>query len=184
MQRRHVLTALAASAALPSSAFAQVTDLNDAINKAGRQRMLSQRMGKAWLALVHEVEPNTARPVLDRSMALFDRQLVELKAFAPTPEIRDTYSKLESAWSDYKTTLVGSAPGKGGAAAVLAADARARHQRQAAVGRVCGQRKPAGRDGPRDRAVFGHQKLNIEQKVPLPSVKWSLFAINLKVFHV
>ena len=124
MQRRHVLTALAASAALPFSAFAQVTDLNDAINKAGRQRMLSQRMGKAWLALVHGVGPNTARPVLDRPMALFDRQLVELKAFAPTPEIRDTYNKLESAWSDYKTTLVGSAPDKGGAAAVLAADAR------------------------------------------------------------
>ncbi len=123
MQRRHVLATLAA-AALPLVARAQVTDLNDAINKAGRQRMLTQRMGKAWLALVQEVEPASARPVLDRSMALFDRQLVELKAFAPTPEIRDTYGKLEAAWSDYKTTLVGNAPGKAGAAAVLAADAR------------------------------------------------------------
>ncbi len=36
----------------------------------------------------------------------------------------DTYGKLEAAWSDYKATLVGSAPGKGGAGAVLAADAR------------------------------------------------------------
>ena len=124
MHRRHFLTALAASAALPLAVQAQVTDLNDAINKAGRQRMLSQRMGKAWLALVHDVEPSSARQVLDRSMALFDRQLVELKAFAPTPEIRDTYGKLEAAWSDYKATLVGSAPGKGGAGAVLAADAR------------------------------------------------------------
>jgi hypothetical protein len=54
MQRRHILIALtaAASSALPFAAQAQVTDLNDAINKAGRQRMLSQRMGKAWLALV------------------------------------------------------------------------------------------------------------------------------------
>lgn len=124
MQRRHFLTALAASAALPLAVRAQVTDLNDAINKAGRQRMLSQRMGKAWLALVHDVEPASARPVLDRSMALFDRQLVELKAFAPTPDIRDTYNKLEAAWSDYKAMLVGSAPGRSGAAAVLAMDAR------------------------------------------------------------
>ena len=124
MQRRHFMTALAVGATLPLAAQAQVTDLNDAINKAGRQRMLSQRMGKAWLALVHDVEPASARPVLDRSMALFDRQLVELKAFAPTPDIRDTYGKLEAAWSDYKVTLVGSAPGKGGAGAVLAADAR------------------------------------------------------------
>lgn len=124
MQRRHFLTALAIGTTLPLAGQAQVTDLNDAINKAGRQRMLSQRMGKAWLALVHDVDPSSARQVLDRSMALFDRQLVELKAFAPTPDIRDTYGKLEAAWSDYKATLVGSAPGKGGAGAVLAADAR------------------------------------------------------------
>ena len=126
MQRRHILIALTAAAGstLPFAAQAQVTDLNDAINKAGRQRMLSQRMGKAWLALVQDVEPATARQVLDKSMSLFDRQLVELKAFAPTPEIRDTYGKLESAWSDYKTALVGAAPGKPGAPAMLQADAR------------------------------------------------------------
>ncbi|WP_310564887.1 type IV pili methyl-accepting chemotaxis transducer N-terminal domain-containing protein, partial [Hydrogenophaga sp.] len=49
MQRRHLLIAAAAA---PLGARAQVSDLADAINKAGRQRMLSQRMGKAWLALV------------------------------------------------------------------------------------------------------------------------------------
>jgi Type IV pili methyl-accepting chemotaxis transducer N-term len=123
MQRRHLLVALA-TATSASGVLAQVTDLNDAINKAGRQRMLSQRMGKAWLALVHDVEAGSARQVLDRSMGLFDRQLVELKAYAPNAEIRDTYGKLEGAWSDYKTALVGTAPGKAGAAAMLQADAK------------------------------------------------------------
>ena len=42
-------------------------------------------------------------------MSLFDRQLVELKAFAPSPAIRDTYVKLEGAWSDYKEKLIGKA---------------------------------------------------------------------------
>ncbi|MBY0467180.1 MAG: type IV pili methyl-accepting chemotaxis transducer N-terminal domain-containing protein, partial [Burkholderiales bacterium] len=93
-------------------------------NKAGRQRMLSQRMGKAWLALVHGIEPAAAQGVLDKSMALFDRQLVELKAFAPTPELRDTYLKLEAQWSDYKAALVGAAPDKNKASALLAADAK------------------------------------------------------------
>jgi Type IV pili methyl-accepting chemotaxis transducer N-term len=125
MQRRSFI-ALAGSAGLAAHLplQAQVTNLNDAINKAGRQRMLSQRMGKAWLALVHKTESTSAQQVLDKSMALFDRQLVELKAYAPSAEIRDTYIRLEGAWSDYKTALVGSAPGKAHAAALLAADAR------------------------------------------------------------
>ncbi|WP_332739220.1 type IV pili methyl-accepting chemotaxis transducer N-terminal domain-containing protein [Hydrogenophaga sp.] len=118
-------TLIAAAAGFPLwNAQSQVLDLNDAINKAGRQRMLSQRMGKGWLALVHKTESGSAQAVLDKSMALFDRQLVELKAFAPSPDIRDTYVLLEAAWSDYKTALVGATPGKSGAAAVLQADAR------------------------------------------------------------
>ncbi|MDZ4173283.1 MAG: type IV pili methyl-accepting chemotaxis transducer N-terminal domain-containing protein [Hydrogenophaga sp.] len=125
MQRRHLMILAAAAATSATRGVqAQVVDLNDAINKAGRQRMLSQRMGKAWLALVHKTQSANAQAVLDKSMALFDRQLVELKAYAPSTDIRDTYIQLEGAWSDYKTALVGAAPGKPGAAAVLQADAR------------------------------------------------------------
>lgn len=121
MRRRHLLLS---AAALSLGAQAQVTDLNDAINKAGRQRMLSQRMGKAWLALVLGIEKPTARQVLDKSLSLFDRQLVELKAYAPNDELRGTYTQLEGAWGDYKTALVGSTPNKDSAAALLALDAK------------------------------------------------------------
>ena len=119
---RRTLLLSAAALALPTQA--QVLDLSDAINKAGRQRMLSQRMGKAWLALVHGIEPAAAQAVLDKSMALFDRQLVELKAYAPNPELRDTYQKLEATWSEHKAALVGAAPVKARAAALLASDAK------------------------------------------------------------
>ena len=119
---RRTLLLSAAALALPTQA--QVLDLSDAINKAGRQRMLSQRMGKAWLALVHGIEPAAAQAVLDKSMALFDRQLVELKAYAPNPELRDTYQKLEATWSEHKAALVGAAPAKARAAALLASDAK------------------------------------------------------------
>jgi hypothetical protein len=125
MQRRTLMSVAAAGAvglALP--ARAQVSDLSDAINKAGRQRMLSQRMGKAWLALLQNVEKNSAQLVLDKSMALFDRQLTELKGFAPTPDVQATYSKLETAWIDYKGALVGKAPSRGGATALLQLDAK------------------------------------------------------------
>ncbi len=123
MKRRDLLL-VAGTAGLGLNAQAQVLDLNDAINKAGRQRMLSQRMAKAWLALVHKTESGAAQLVLDRSMALFDRQLIELKAYAPQAEIRKTYADLEGAWSDYKAALVGRHPSRDGAGGLLDTDAR------------------------------------------------------------
>jgi hypothetical protein len=122
MQRRNFLHWSLGGGALllaPGVALPQVVDINDAINKAGRQRMLSQRVAKSYMALGQKVHGDADR-ILGASMALFDRQLVELKAFAPTPEIKATYGTLESAWSECKTALVGTAPAKSGAEQVLA----------------------------------------------------------------
>jgi hypothetical protein len=99
-------------------AQAQVTDLNDAINKAGRLRMLSQRMAKSYYAVGQSVVPEQARSVLAASMALFERQFSELKAFASAPAIQATYSELDGAWRDYKTALSFAPPDKAKAASV------------------------------------------------------------------
>ena len=109
---------------LPHTASAQVVNMNDAINKAGRQRMLSQRMAKAWLAVGQGIEAKKADKILSESMALFDRQLTELKAYAPSPDIKTTYSTLDSVWSDYKSALVGKAPDRATAQQVLALEGR------------------------------------------------------------
>lgn len=124
LRRNLLMTALASALPLTRPVHAQVLHLNDAINKAGRQRMLSQRLGKAWLALAHGIEPGNAQRLLDASLALFDRQLVELKAFAPTADIRATYQSLDAAWADYKAELVGARPQPNLAPALLATDAR------------------------------------------------------------
>ena len=71
--------------------------------------MLSQRMAKAYFQIGQQVEVDRSKKVLDASVAAFDRQLVELKNFAPTPEIKDNYVKLEKSWLDYKDLLVGAA---------------------------------------------------------------------------
>jgi hypothetical protein len=119
MHRRHVFLTLALSIAL-RPAQAQVRDLNDAINKAGRQRMLSQRMAKSYMALGQGVRRDLAERVLADSMALFDRQQVELQAYATTSELKSTYQQLEGVWSGYKAALVGTAPTRAGAEKVLA----------------------------------------------------------------
>ena len=132
MQRRTLLTSAGYTTAwgalgllVPAGkAQAEVADLNDAINKAGRQRMLSQRMGKAWLALAHKADTPTARQVMEQSIALFERQLVELKAYAPSPTIRETYTKLETAWAAHKTTLAAATSSTDNASAMLQADAK------------------------------------------------------------
>jgi len=106
--------------ALGTEAVAQISDINVAINKAGRQRMLSQRMAKAYFQVGQQVDVERSKKLLDSSVAAFDRQLVELKNYAPTPEIKDVYLKLEKSWLGYKDLLLGSAPSPENGRKVLA----------------------------------------------------------------
>lgn len=117
--RAVLLALLCALALMPALAQAQVTDLNAAINKAGRERMLSQRMAKAYLQLGQNVNMTRSRRVLDASVALFDRQLVELKNYAPNADTRATSLALEKAWIAYKDVLIGMAPSQERAPQVL-----------------------------------------------------------------
>jgi len=131
---------------LPLAAQAQMVDLNDAINKAGRQRMLSQRMAKSYLAGGLGVERAQAERTLSASIAMFERQLVELSAFAPKPEIKATYQQLDAAWGDYKAVLVGEQPARARAASVLALSGKVLKLANDGTGQLEKvSQKPAGR---------------------------------------
>jgi nitrate/nitrite-specific signal transduction histidine kinase len=123
LNRRQSLALLGLATCPALEVRAQVSDLNDAINKAGRQRMLSQRLAKAWLAMGQEVASQRAEKVLSDSMAVFDRQLTELKFFSPTTDIRSTYNKLEATWGEYKGVLVGARPSAAATPQLLNLDA-------------------------------------------------------------
>lgn len=111
MLRRRFLTAGAILAAaglsapvwgapLPVGAFT----LPMAVNKAGRQRMLSQRCAKAWLMVVAQVDPPRARQLLDGSVQLFERQLAELETLQPG-DVPAALAQLRAEWAGYRRVL-------------------------------------------------------------------------------
>jgi len=107
---------------LPTAAPAQDgTSLSvaEAINKAGRHRMLSQRCAKAWLMRALGVMPEKAEQWLAGSMALFDAQLSELQGLQPNTEIQALLVQLNADWQGYRGALT-STPGRDAAAEVFA----------------------------------------------------------------
>jgi nitrate/nitrite-specific signal transduction histidine kinase len=98
-RRTFIFTSLVLSSGLILPASAQVNNISDAINKAGRQRMLAQRLAKAYLQLGMDIDAEHARKILDQSLSVFDRQLVELRTFAPNPDIKSRLSEAEKSGS-------------------------------------------------------------------------------------
>lgn len=110
LPRRRLLLGALALPSLAARADGRITQLGEAIDKAGAQRMLSQRMGKAWLGQLRPDLAERARTVLQASQARFERQLAELQAYAPTAEIAGSYQALEHRYAGYRS-LLQSSPG-------------------------------------------------------------------------
>ncbi len=99
------MVALVAAALLlfsATSAWAEIGTLSSAINKAGRQHMLTQRMVKAYLLVGMGVQSARHKRKLSDAVALFETQLAELKVFAPNDDVRDGLSKVEELWAPFK----------------------------------------------------------------------------------
>ncbi|NOX46408.1 MAG: pilus assembly protein PilP [Chlorobi bacterium] len=90
-------------------ANAQSLTINKAINKAGRQRMLTQRMTKDYLMIGAGVKVESAQKELDDAVALFEEQFLELEDFAPNDQIADSLESLNMLWMEFRMEIV-SAP--------------------------------------------------------------------------
>jgi nitrate/nitrite-specific signal transduction histidine kinase len=124
---------------------ASYIDAAAALNKAGRQRMLSQLMVKEYLQMSTGLDAGAARGHLFEAMAVFDDQVADLKGFAATPELREAFLEVEKRWLEFRPLLVGPATRSNAAALHAAGELllAAAERNTAALERHAG--KPAGR---------------------------------------
>lgn len=105
MKRRDLLI-LGGAAGVGLQARAQVADLNDAINKAGRQRMLSQRMAKYFYAAALNVAAEQAVAEIGKARSEF-LGAMELLRNAPeaTPGIKEQLTLADNQWLFFDMAL-------------------------------------------------------------------------------
>ncbi len=83
-------------------AQAEISSMGQAINIAGRQRMLSQRIAQSYLLIGMQPQSKRGSKQLQRSVLEFQSNLEDLKAFKPAKSLRDDISKVNNLWQPYK----------------------------------------------------------------------------------
>jgi hypothetical protein len=78
-----------------------------AVNLAGQQRMLSQRIVKSYSQIGLNVLPERSRFQLDEAIRMFDDNLKPLSAAATTDATRSSLEALVALWNPMRTTASG-----------------------------------------------------------------------------
>jgi nitrate/nitrite-specific signal transduction histidine kinase len=88
-----------------SAVQAKITDIVDAINKAGYQRMLTQRMMRDFALVGLGIEYSDPKQDLRRTIDEFDGQLTALQAFQVNSQISDALNSVATQWEPIKKRL-------------------------------------------------------------------------------
>jgi len=92
-----------------------------AVNIAGRQRMLTQRITKSFLQIGLGANVQRSRQDLVESIDLFERQHEELTRFSTSRQVGETLTKIRERWAPFKQAAL-SKPGPDVAKRLQAAD--------------------------------------------------------------
>ena len=74
----------------------------EAINKAGYQRMLTQRIAKSYLAIIGDIDAEAYKSHLKGCAKLFENNLKELSEYAPTDDIKAQFRYVGILWRNYQ----------------------------------------------------------------------------------
>ncbi len=93
---------------LCSFLYSDIATLNEAINKAGRQRMLSQRMTKDYSMIGMKINFGNPQEELKKSSALFSETLVDLIKFAQENDeaSHQTLEEVKKLWEPLQKELL------------------------------------------------------------------------------
>lgn len=100
-------------------ATASIETMGEAINIAGRQRMLSQRIAQSYFLAGIKPESTRGQTQLNRAALEFERNLHDLKDYPPAKSLRGDIAAVHALWIPYKT-LVSAPVNKINAEVVLA----------------------------------------------------------------
>lgn len=83
--------------------FSQYKNLNEAINDAGKQRMLSQKIAKSYLMIASDVQIDKYQKELDQDMAMFAESLQKLTSYFKDNEIvLKEITKIDRFWLQFR----------------------------------------------------------------------------------
>ena len=106
MKLKNIITILLISILSLNSFAQQKIYLSKAVNIAGKQRMLGQRMAKNKVFLSNGQKTNYAKGELEKTISQFEEGIQLLKDFAPSPEIKHKVAIQEYAFKNYKKDIV------------------------------------------------------------------------------
>lgn len=89
-------------------ALANIDSLESAINKAGRQRMLTQRIVATYAQVGMDIQTKKSKKQLKSAINLFEEQLAELKLYRDNGKINAQLYKVDQHWQQMKK--IASAP--------------------------------------------------------------------------
>ncbi|KZS41723.1 hypothetical protein AWE51_20215 [Aquimarina aggregata] len=78
---------------------------NKAINVSGKQRMLSQKISKAYLLIAKGIDNSEIKKELNSSKFIFEKQLDILEKNAPNSAIKLSIKDIRRSWNDFKAAI-------------------------------------------------------------------------------
>ncbi|TPH19206.1 hypothetical protein EPA86_00305 [Litorilituus lipolyticus] len=91
------------------SAQGQQLNVSESINKAGLQRMLSQRMAKNYILVSQDIGTEAARNELDESAAIFEENIFHLNASIKDNKSKQALKKLKNNWYAFRSFALSKA---------------------------------------------------------------------------